>query len=129
MIQAETRCEVADNSGAQIVGCIRVLGGSTRRKRGYKRRTAGIGQIIICSVKKASPGGEVKKGEIVRCVIVRTAHPIRRTDGSYVRFDKNAVVIIDADGNPRGTRLFGAVARELRELNFMKIVSLANEVV
>ena len=129
MIQAETRLEVADNSGAQVVGCIRVLGGSTRRKRTYKRRTAGIGQIIICSVKKASPGGEVKKGDIVRCVIVRTAHPIRRTDGSYVRFDKNAVVIVDADGNPRGTRIFGAVARELRELNFMKIVSLANEVV
>ncbi len=129
MIQAETRLEVADNSGAQIVGCIRVLGGSTRRKRSYKRRTAAIGQIIICSVKKASPGGEVKKGEIVRCVIVRTAHAIRRTDGSYVRFDKNAAVIIDADGNPRGTRIFGAVARELRELNFMKIVSLANEVV
>ena len=129
MIQAVTRLEVADNSGAQIVGCIRVLGGSTRRKRTYKRRTAGIGQIIICSVKKAAPGAEVKKGEIVRCVVVRTAHAIRRTDGSYVRFDKNAVVIVDADGNPRGTRIFGAVARELRELNFMKIVSLANEVV
>jgi len=129
VIQAETRLEVADNSGAQIVGCIRVLGGSTRRKRTYKRRTAAIGQIIICSVKKASPGGEVKKGEIVRCVVVRTAHAIRRTDGSYVRFDKNAAVIVDADGNPRGTRIFGAVARELREMNFMKIVSLANEVV
>ena len=129
MIQAETRCEVADNSGAQIVGCIRVLGGSTRRKRSYKRRTAAIGQIIICSVKKAAPGGDVKKGDIVRCVIVRTAHAIRRTDGSYVKFDKNAVVIVDADGNPRGTRIFGAVARELREMNFMKIVSLANEVV
>jgi len=90
---------------------------------------AAIGQIIICSVKKASPGSEVKKGDIVRCVIVRTAHAIRRTDGSYVRFDKNAAVIIDTDGNPRGTRIFGAVARELRELNFMKIVSLANEVV
>lgn len=129
MIQAETRLEVADNSGAQIVGCIRVLGGSTRRKRSYKRRTAAIGQIIICSVKKASPGSEMKKGEIVRCVIVRTAHAIRRTDGSYVRFDKNAAVIVDADGNPRGTRIFGAVARELREMGFMKIVSLANEVV
>ncbi|MDP7290424.1 MAG: 50S ribosomal protein L14 [Phycisphaerae bacterium] len=129
MIQAETRCEVADNSGAQIVGCIRVLGGSTRRKRSYRRRTASVGQIIICSVKKAAPGGDVKKGDIVRCVIVRTAHAIRRTDGSYVKFDKNAVVIVDADGNPRGTRIFGAVARELRELNFMKIVSLANEVV
>ncbi|MBT3198508.1 MAG: 50S ribosomal protein L14 [Phycisphaerales bacterium] len=129
MIQAETRCEVADNSGAQIVGCIRVLGGSTRRKRSYRRRTATVGQIIICSVKKAAPGGDVKKGDIVRCVIVRTAHPIRRTDGSYVKFDKNAVVIVDDDGNPRGTRIFGAVARELRELSFMKIVSLANEVV
>jgi len=129
VIQAETRLEVADNSGAQIVGCIRVLGGSTRRKRTYKRRTASIGQIIICSVKKAMPGGDVKKGDIVRCVIVRTAHPIRRQDGSYVRFDKSAVVIVDDDGNPRGTRIFGAVARELREKNFMKIVSLANEVV
>ena len=129
MIQAETRLEVADNSGAQIVGCIRVLGGSTRRKRTYKRRVAGIGQIVICSVKKATPGGEVKKGDIVRCVIVRTAHAIRRTDGSYVRFDKNAAVIVDADGNPRGTRIFGAVARELRDMGFMKIVSLANEVV
>jgi len=129
VIQAETRCEVADNSGAQVVGCIRVLGGSTRRKRSYRRRTASVGQIIICSVKKASPGGDVKKGDIVRCVIVRTAHPIRRKDGSYVKFDKNAVVIVDADGNPRGTRIFGAVARELREANFMKIVSLANEVV
>jgi len=129
VIQAETRLEVADNSGAQIVGCIRVLGGSTRRKRTYKRRVAGIGQIVICSVKKATPGGEVKKGDIVRCVIVRTAHAIRRTDGSYVRFDKNAAVIVDADGNPRGTRIFGAVARELRDMGFMKIVSLANEVV
>lgn len=129
MIQAETRLEVADNSGAQVVGCIRVLGGSTRRKRSYKRRTAGIGQIIICSVKKAAPGGDVKKGDIVRCVVVRTASAIRRADGSYVRFDKNAAVIVDADGNPRGTRIFGAVARELRELNYMKIVSLANEVV
>jgi len=129
VIQAETRLEVADNSGAQVVGCIRVLGGSTRRKRSYKRRTASIGQIIICSVKKAMPGGDVKKGDIVRCVIVRTAHPIRRTDGSYVKFDKNAVVIVDGDGNPRGTRIFGAVARELREMNFMKIVSLASEVV
>ncbi len=129
MIQAETRCEVADNSGAQIVGCKREMGGSTRRKRSYRRRTASVGQIIICSVKKAAPGGDVKKGDIVRCVIVRTAHAIRRTDGSYVKFDKNAVVIVDADGNPRGTRIFGAVARELRVLNFMKIVSLANELV
>ena len=129
MIQAETRLEVADNTGAQVVGCIRVLGGSTRRRRSYKRRTASVGQVIICSVKKALPGGEVKQGDIVRCVIVRTAFPIRRKDGSYVRFDKNAAVIIDDDGNPRGTRIFGAVARELREKNFMKIVSLAGEVV
>ena len=129
MIQAETRLEVADNTGAQVVGCIRVLGGSTRRKRSYKRRTASVGQVIICSVKRALPGGEVKQGDIVKCVIVRTAHPIRRKDGSYVRFDKSAAVIIDDDGNPRGTRIFGAVARELREKNFMKIVSLASEVV
>ena len=128
MIQQQSRLDVADNSGAQEVGCIRVLGGSTRRG-GHTRRIAGLGDIIVCSVKKASPGAEVKKGEVVRCVIVRTAFPIRRTDGSYVRFDSNAVVLIDADDNPRGTRIFGAVARELREKNFMKIVSLASEVV
>ena len=129
MIQAETRLDVADNTGDQVVGCIRVLGGSTRRKRTYKRRTAAIGEVIICSVKKALPGGEVKAGDIVKCVIVRTAHAIRRKDGSYVQFDRSAVVIIDDEGNPRGTRIFGAVARELREKNYMKIVSLANEVV
>ncbi len=128
MIQQETRLEVADNTGARIVGCIRVLGGSTRRG-GYTRRTASIGDIIICSVKKASPGGEVKPGDIVRCVVVRTASPVRRSDGSYVRFDRSAAVIIDENGNPRGTRIFGAVARELRARNFMKIVSLASEVV
>ncbi len=111
-----------------MVGCIRVLGGSTRRQS-FTRRTAKIGDIIICSVKKAAPGGEVKQGDVVKCVVVRTAFPIRRTDGSYVRFDNSAVVIIDDDGNPRGTRIFGAVARELREKNFMKIVSLAAEVV
>ena len=120
--------EVADNTGARIVGCIRVLGGSTRRQ-GFTRRNAGIGDVIICSVKKASPGSDVKGGEIVRCVVVRTAFPIRRADGSYVRFDRNAVVLIDNDGNPRGTRIFGAVARELRTKNFMKIISLASEVV
>ncbi len=119
---------VADNSGAQIVGCIRVLGGSTRRQ-GYTRRTASIGDVIICSVKKAMPGGEIKSGDIVRCVVVRTAFPLRRPDGSYVRFDNSAVVVIDEEGNPRGTRVFGAVARELREKNYMKIVSLATEVV
>ena len=128
MIQQEARLDVADNTGARIVGCIRVLGGSTRRG-GLTRRTASLGDIIICSVKKAQPGGEVKPGDIVRCVIVRTAFPIRRSDGSYVRFDRSAVVLIDENGNPRGTRIFGAVARELREKNYMKIVSLASEVV
>ena len=128
MIQQETRLNVADNSGAQIVGCIKVLGGSTRRG-GYTRRRARLGDVIVCSIKKALPGGEIKKGQIVKCVIVRTSYPVRRSDGSYVRFDDNAVVILDSDGNPRGTRIFGAVARELREKNFMKIVSLASEVV
>lgn len=128
MIQAETRLVVADNSGAQIVGCIKVLGGSTRRQ-GMTRRTAGIGDIIVCSVKKSLPGADIKSGDIVRAVIVRTAKPIRRTDGSYVKFDRNAVVLVDNDDNPRGTRIFGAVARELREKNYMKIVSLASEVV
>ena len=128
MIQQETRLEVADNTGAQVVGCIKVLGGSTRRQ-GFTRRTASLGDVFIASVKKALPGGEVKPGDIVRCVIVRTSRPTRRSDGSYVRFDRNAAVIIDNDGNPRGTRIFGAVARELREKNFMKIVSLASEVV
>ena len=120
--------DVADNTGAREVGCIRVLGGSTRR-HGSTRRTASLGDIIVCSVKKAIPGAEIKPGSIVRCVIVRTASPVRRSDGSYVRFDHNAVVIIDENGNPRGTRIFGAVARELREKNYMKIVSLASEVV
>lgn len=128
MIQQETRLDVADNTGAREVGCIRVLGGSTRR-HGSTRRTASLGDIIVCSVKKAIPGAEIKPGSIVRCVIVRTANPVRRSDGSYVRFDHNAVVIIDENGNPRGTRIFGAVARELREKNYMKIVSLASEVV
>ena len=128
MIQQETRLEVADNTGARIVGCIRVLGGSTRRQ-GYTRRTASLGDVIICSIKKSIPGSDVKSGDIVRCVVVRTAHPVRRSDGSYVRFDRSAVVLIDNDGNPAGTRIFGAVARELREKNFMKIVSLASEVV
>jgi len=128
VIQQETRLEVADNTGAQVVGCIKVLGGSTRRQ-GFTRRTASLGDVFIASVKKALPGGEVKPGDIVRCVIVRTSRPTRRSDGSYVRFDRNAAVIIDNDGNPRGTRIFGAVARELREKNFMKIVSLASEVV
>lgn len=129
MIQQETRLEVADNSGAREVGCIRVLGGSTTRKHGMTRRTAALGDVIICSVKRAAPGADVKAGEVVRCVVVRTSFPIRREDGSYVRFDRNAAVLIDNDGNPRGTRIFGAVARELREKNYMKIISLASEVV
>ena len=128
MIQAETCIDVADNTGAQIVCCIKVLGGSTRRK-GQTRRTAAIGDIIVCSVRKSIPGSEIKKGELVRCVVVRTAKAIRRADGSYVRFDRSAAVLLDAESNPRGTRIFGAVARELREKNFMKIVSLASEVV
>lgn len=128
MIQAEARLDVADNTGARTVGVIRVLGGSTQ-SGAYTRRTASLGDVIICSVKKAIPSADIKQGEIVRCVVVRTASPVRRDDGSYVRFDRSAVVIIDEEGNPRGTRIFGAVARELREKNFMKIVSLASEVV
>lgn len=122
MIQQESRLQVADNTGAREVMCIKVLGGS-------RRRYAGLGDIIICSVKSVIPGSEVKKKAVVRAVIVRTKQPCRRPDGSYIRFDSNAVVLIDKDSNPRGTRIFGAVARELRERNFMKIVSLANEVV
>jgi large subunit ribosomal protein L14 len=122
MIQMQTRLNVADNTGAKEVMCIKVLGGS-------RRRTASVGDIIICSVKSVIAGSDVKKKAVVRAVIVRQRTPVRRTDGSYVRFDTNAVVIVDKDGNPRGTRIFGAVARELRDRRFMKIVSLANEVV
>jgi large subunit ribosomal protein L14 len=122
MIQQETRLTVADNTGAKEVMCIKVLGGS-------RRRFAGLGDVIVCSVKNVIPGSEVKKKSIVRAVIVRCKQPTRRPDGSYIRFDSNAAVIVDQDGNPRGTRIFGAVARELRERNFMKIVSLASEVV
>jgi large subunit ribosomal protein L14 len=122
MIQMQTRLAVADNTGAKEVMCIKVLGGS-------HRRTAGLGDVIICSVKTVIPGSDIKKKAIVRGVIVRCKAPTRRTDGSYVRFDQNALVLVDNDGNPRGTRIFGAVARELREKNFMKIVSLAAEVV
>ncbi len=128
MIQMQSVLDVADNTGARTVRAIRVLGGSTRR-RGYTRSTAGIGDIVIASVQKAVPSGEAKKGEVVRCVVVRTRYPARRADGSFVRFDRNAVVLIDRDGNPRGTRVFGAVARELREKRYMRIVSLASEVV
>ncbi len=122
MIQQESRLLVADNTGAKEIMCIKVLGGS-------RRRFATLGDVIICSVKRVVPGSEVKKKAIVRAVIVRVRQPSRRSDGSYIRFDSNAAVIIDTDNNPRGTRIFGAVARELRERNFMKIVSLANEVV
>jgi large subunit ribosomal protein L14 len=126
MIQMQTRLDVADNSGAKEVMCIKVLGGSASR---YKRRVAGIGDTIIASVKKAAPGGDVKAGDVVRCVIVRTRNQSRRPDGSYVKFDRNAVVLIDNERNPKGTRIFGAIARELRERQFMKIISLASEVV
>jgi large subunit ribosomal protein L14 len=122
MIQQETRLNVADNTGAREVACIKVLGGS-------RRRTAGLGDVIVCSVKSVAPGSEVKKKSIVRAVIVRCKQPTRRADGSYIKFDSNAVVLIDKDGNPRGTRIFGAVARELRSNKYMRIVSLASEVV
>lgn len=120
MIQQETMLTVADNSGAKKVKCIKVLGGS-------KRRYAGVGDVIICAVQEATPGGNVKKGDVVRCTVVRTAKEIRRKDGSYIRFDQNAAVLIDKDGNPLGTRIFGPVARELRDKKYMKIVSLAPE--
>jgi large subunit ribosomal protein L14 len=122
MIQMQSRLNVADNTGAKEVMCIKVLGGS-------RRRFAGLGDIIICTVKSVIPGSEVKKKAVVKGVIVRCKQPTRRPDGSYVRFDSNAIVLIDNDRNPRGTRIFGAVARELRDRNFMKIVSLASEVV
>lgn len=121
MIQQETRLKVADNSGAKEVLTIKVLGGSGRK-------TANIGDVIVCSVKQATPGGVVKKGEVVRAVVVRTKSGMRRKDGSYIKFDENAAVIIREDKSPRGTRIFGPVARELRDAKFMKIVSLAPEV-
>ena len=122
MIQAETRLAVADNTGAREIMCIKVLGGS-------RRRTAGLGDVIVCSVKSVIPGSDIKKKAIVRAVIVRCKKGTRREDGSYIKFDSNAAVIIDKEKNPRGTRIFGAVARELRDKNYMKIVSLANEVI
>ncbi len=121
MIQQQTRLKVADNTGAREIMCIRCLGGSYRK-------TAGIGDIIVASVKTATPGGVVKKGDVVKAVIVRTKQPIRRADGSYLRFDENAAVIIKEDKTPRGTRIFGPVAKELREGEYMKILSLAPEV-
>jgi len=122
MIQQQTMLDVADNTGAKVVRCIRVLGGSSRRY-------GSVGDVIVASVRKAVPNTDVREGEVVRGVIVRTVRPVAREDGSYVRFDRNAVVLIDNEGNPRGTRIFGAVARELRQKNFMKIISLAAEVV
>ena len=121
MIQPQTRLTVADNSGAKEIMCIRVLGGSFRRD-------GTVGDVIVASVRKATPGGQAKKGEVVRAVIVRTRKGVRRADGSYVRFDENAAVIINDQMLPKGTRIFGPVSRELREKNFMKIVSLAPEV-
>jgi len=122
VIQMQTYLDVADNTGAKTVMCIKVLGGT-------RRRYASIGDVIVCSVKKALPTSEVKAGTVVRGVIVRQRANLRRDDGSYVRFDNNALVILDAENNPKGTRIFGAVARELRSKNFMKIISLAPEVV
>ena len=121
MIQQESRLKVADNTGAKEILCIRVLGGSGRRY-------ANIGDVIVASVRKATPGGTVKKGEVVKAVIVRSAKGVRRNDGTYVRFDENAAVLIKDDKNPRGTRIFGPVARELRDKDYMKILSLAPEV-
>ena len=122
MIQQESYLKVADNTGAKEIHCIRVLGGS-------KRKFGNSGDVMVASVRKAAPGGTVKKGEVVKAVIVRTKRGVRREDGSYVRFDENAAVIIKEDKNPKGTRIFGPVARELREKDFMKILSLAPEVI
>jgi len=121
MIQVQTRMKVADNTGAKELMCIKVLGGSWRKY-------ANIGDIVVASVKNATPGGVVKKGDVVKCVIVRSKKGVRRPDGSYIKFDENAAVIIKEDKNPRGTRIFGPVARELRDKDFMKILSLAPEV-
>ena len=121
MIQPETRLKVADNSGAKVIQCIKVLGGSVKK-------SANIGDVIVASVKTATPGGVVKKKDVVKAVIVRTTKGVRRPDGSFIRFDENAAVIIDANKQPRGTRIFGPIARELRERDYMKIISLAPEV-
>ena len=122
MIQAESYLKVADNTGAKELKCIRVLGGS-------KRKFGNIGDVIVASVRKAQPGGSVKKGDVVKAVIVRTAKGVRRADGTYVRFDENAAVLLSGDTNPKGTRIFGPVARELRDTDYMKILSLAPEVI
>lgn len=124
MIQMQTLLDVADNTGAKVVRCIRVLGGT-------RKRTAGLGDVVVVAIQRAIPGAPdaVRAGKVTRGVIVRCKKPTRRSDGSYVRFDRNAIVLIEPDGNPRGTRIFGAVARELRERRYMKIISLASEVV
>ena len=122
MIQQESNLKVADNTGAKEIRCIRVLGGTGRRY-------ANIGDIVVCAVKKAAPGGVVKKGEVVKAVVVRSVKGLRRADGSYIKFDENAAVLIKDDKNPRGTRIFGPVARELRDKDYMKILSLAPEVI
>ena len=122
MIQQESYLKVADNTGAKEINCIRVLGGS-------KRKYASIGDVIVASVRKATPGGQVKKGDVVKAVVVRTSKAVRRADGTYVRFDDNAAVLIKDDRNPTGTRIFGPVARELRDRDYMKIMSLAPEVI
>ena len=122
MIQTETELEVADNSGAKSLKCIKVLGGS-------KKRYASVGHKVICSVKKVNPKGNIKKSEVVLAVIVRTVQKIKRKDGTVLRFDKNSAVIINKDGNPKGTRIFGPIPRELRDYNFMKIISLASDVI
>ena len=128
MIQKESRLEVADNSGAKVAMVIGVLGVSTATGR-FTRASMGVGDRVICAIKDAIPNGQVKSGDKAEAVIVRVKSPTRRSDGSYVRFDSNACVLVDKEGNPTGTRIFGAVARELREKNFMKIVSLATEVI
>ena len=122
MVQPQTRLKVADNTGAKVIGCIRVLGGSFRR-------SGNIGDVIIASVKSAIPGGSVKKGDVIKAVIVRTAKGLQRPDGSSIKFDDNAAVIIDEQGQPKGTRIFGPIARELRDKGYMKIISLAPEVI
>ena len=128
MIQQQTMLDIADNTGAKQAMCIKVLRGSSSKGK-FKRKIANVGDVIICAVKKVQGVGEIKNGEIIRCVVVRTKQPTMRPDGSYVRFDRNAAVVIDKENNPRGTRIFGPVARELRDKKFMKIISLAPEVI
>lgn len=129
MIQQESMLNIADNSGVKMAQCVKVLGRGSSRKGKKVRPTASVGDIVVVAIKKNLPNCSLDSKKVHKCVIIRTKYPVRRKDGSYVRFDSNAAVMLDADGNPVGTRIFGAVARELREKNFMKIISLANEVV